>query len=221
MNKTININLSGYPFTIDEDAFACLDDYLQKIRRHFRNSEGYEEITQDIENRIAELLEERLKTKAIIGLDDVKTVIAVMGTPEEFGAEAMQEDTPKGKQREHQYRTGKRLFRDPNDKVIGGVCSGMAAYFGIPDPLWVRIGFAIVGFSGGLGVLIYLLLWALVPVAKSPTDYLAMKGEPINVQNIAKIVEQQVEMISDQISEIGQDWKNRRRNKKWRKKHRQ
>jgi phage shock protein PspC (stress-responsive transcriptional regulator) len=218
MNKTININLGGYPFTIDEDAYAFLNDYLQKIKHHFHHSEGYEDIIQDIENRIAELLEERLKTKAILGLEDVKTVIAIMGTPEEFGAEAMEEDGPGSSQRE--YRTGKRLFRDPNDKIIGGVCSGVAAYFGITDPLWVRIGFAIVGFSAGIGVPIYLLLWALVPEAKSPADYLAMKGEPVNVQNIAKMVEEQVEMLSDQISELGEDWKKRRRKKKWKKRDR-
>ena len=205
MNKTINSKLGGYPFTIDDDAFDHLNDYLLKIKKHFKTSEGYNEILEDIENRIAELLDERNKTKTIVNLEDVKTVVAIMGTPEDFGAEA---SDSKVTSRSFAYRTGKKLFRDPDNKIIGGVCSGIADYFGIPDPIWVRIGFAIAGFSAGLGVPVYLLLWAIVPEAKSPADFLAMKGEPVNVQNIARIVEEQGEQSADQRAEMGQDWKD-------------
>lgn len=212
MNKTHNINIGGFPFTIDDDAYATLESYLSKIEGHFRRSEGYEEIVDDIERRIAELLNDRLKNKKIVSSDDVRQAIAILGTPEDFGTASDYDDyqdaTP-----DREYKTGRKLYRDPDDKVIGGVCSGLAAYFGIQEPIWVRVGFALVFFAGGLSLPIYILLWALVPVAETPGDFLAMRGEKINVKNIAKIVEEQVEQISDQLSEIGQDWKSKRRKK--------
>ncbi|MDH3650577.1 MAG: PspC domain-containing protein [Saprospiraceae bacterium] len=218
MNRTENINLGGYPFTIDVEAFSHLEEYLQKIHDHFSGSEGFEDIIDDIETRMAELLQSRLKSKSIVIQEDVDYAISVMGMPEDFGAEDV---IGKAFHRKHSstYKTGKRLFRDPEDKVIGGVCSGLAAYFGVAEPLWIRIGFGLIGFFGGIGVPLYLLMWALVSEAKTPKDFLAMRGEPINVNNIAKIVNEQVDQISDHLSEIGQDWKERRRKKKsWRKK---
>ncbi|MCB0689901.1 MAG: PspC domain-containing protein [Saprospiraceae bacterium] len=220
MNKTYNINIGGYPFTIDDDAYAILHSYLNKIEGHFRRSEGCDEILEDIERRIAELLEQRLKSKKIVAKDDINQVISILGTPEDFGAAsedgAIYDEPVSGRE----YKTGKKLYRDPDDKVIGGVCSGLAAYFGIQEPVWVRVAFALIFFAGGLSVPIYILLWALVPVAQTPGDFLAMRGEKINVRNIAKIVEEQVEQISDQLSEIGQDWKSKRRKKKSERKER-
>ena len=212
MNKTHNVNIGGFPFTIDDDAYAHLQDYLGKIEVHFRNSEGYEEIIDDIENRMAELLNERMRSKRIVSYEDVEHVIGILGTTADFGADDLEEDSAgfgSGS-----YKTGKKLFRDPDDKIIGGVCSGLAAYFGIQDPIWVRIGFAILALGAGIGIPLYLLMWALVPEAITPKDFLSMRGEPINVNNIAKIVEEQVENISDQLSELGSDWKSKRRKKK-------
>lgn len=215
MNKTHNINVGGYPFTIDDDAFATLENYLAKIESHFRRSEGYEEIIDDIERRIAELLESRTKTKKIVSIEDINQVIGILGTPEDFGATSeFEEDMDQHSGSEREYKTGKKLYRDPDDKMIGGVCGGLAAYFGIQDPIWVRVAFALAVLGGGLGIPIYLLLWALVPLAETPRDFLAMRGEKINVKNIAKIVEEQVGHISDQLSELGQDWNSKRRKKK-------
>jgi phage shock protein PspC (stress-responsive transcriptional regulator) len=213
MNKTHNINVGGYPFTIDDDAYASLEGYLGKIETHFKRSEGAEEILDDIERRMAELLQERTKNKKIVSKDDIKQVIVIMGTPEDFD-NTSEYGEPDENTSGREYKTGKKLYRDPDDKLIGGVCSGLAAYFGIQDPIWVRIAFALVALGGGLGIPIYLLLWALVPVAETPGDFLAMRGEKINVKNIAKIVEEQVENISEQLSETGQDWKSKRRKKK-------
>jgi phage shock protein PspC (stress-responsive transcriptional regulator) len=162
---------------------------------------------------MAELLQERTKNKKIVSKDDIKQVIVIMGTPEDFDSTS-EYGEPDENTSGREYKTGKKLYRDPDDKLIGGVCSGLAAYFGIQDPIWVRIAFALVALGGGLGIPIYLLLWALVPVAETPGDFLAMRGEKINVKNIAKIVEEQVENISEQLSEIGQDWKSKRRKKK-------
>lgn len=212
MNKISNINLGGSPFVIDEDAYQALDSYLKTIHRHFRSSEGYEEITTDIEARMAELFQERLGTRPIITSKDVEAVIAIMGTPEDFGAEPLEGQPAAGgsdpkSDRKWKLKTGKRLFRNPDEEVIGGVCSGVAAYFGIQDPLWVRIAFILLVFSGGFSVAVYLILWAILPKAESASDRLAMRGEPINVSNIGKIIEEEFEHVSQKVSEIGDELK--------------
>ncbi len=208
MNKVFNINLGGYPFTIDEDAYSHLSSYLKTIHKHFRDSEGYEEITSDIEARMAELFQEGLGNHPIVTLKTVEEAIAIMGTPEDFGAEPLGEETPRqsGGGYKKNYKTGRRLFRDPDDEVIAGVCSGIAAYFGIADPLWVRIFFVLFTISGGFGIPAYIILWAAVPQAKNSGDRLAMRGDDINVSNIAKIVEEEVEHLTDKISEMTDSW---------------
>ncbi|MEM6966050.1 MAG: PspC domain-containing protein [Bacteroidota bacterium] len=212
MNKVLNINLGGYPFTIDDDAFEHLESYLDTIHHHFKKSEGYEEITSDIEARMAELFQEQLNGRAIVTVRDVKACVAIMGTPEEFGAEPMEETNEfrerKSTHTQHQqtnYKTGKRLFRDPDDMTVGGVCAGIAAYFGIEDPLWVRLIFVLGFFTGTIGLWVYIILWAIIPEAKSAGDRLAMRGEPINVSNIGKIIEDEIDIFADKLDEIGND----------------
>ena len=221
MNKVFNINLGGYPFTIDDIAYEHLSSYLKTIHKHFKNSEGYEEITADIESRIAELFQENLGNHSIVTHKMVKETIAIMGTPEEFGADPIDETEytrqSSRQKRTHNYKTGKRLFRDSDDVVIGGVCSGIAAYFGIADPLWVRIFFVLFTISGGIGVPAYLILWAILPEAKNSSDRLAMRGDNINVSNIAKIVEEEVEHFTDKISEMAENWDVSGKKKKIRK----
>lgn len=222
MNKVFNINLGGYPFTIDEDAFEQLSNYLQTIHRHFRDSEGYEEITGDIESRMAELFQEGMQGRQIVTIKDVQSGISIMGTPEDFGAEPIEETysstnatstttTKKGRKRKTKYKTGKRLFRNPEDEVVGGVASGVAAYFGVEDPLWVRLGFVVLTISGGFSIPIYLLLWAIVPKAETAGDRLAMRGEPVNASNIGKIVEEEIEYFSDKVSEWGEDFGSKKK----------
>ena len=213
MNKTHTINVGGMPFTIDTDAFEYLRDYLDKIGLHFRHVEGSEEIIDDIEQRMAELLQEQIKDKKIVSHDDVSQAIAILGTPADFDDEDYVVDAERHRT-SSDYSTGRKLFRDPNDKMVGGVCSGLAAYFGIQDPIWIRIGFALAALGGGMGAAIYVLMWALVPDAKTPKDFLMMRGEPINVTNIARIVQEQVGHITDQLSELGNEWKEKKRKKK-------
>jgi len=201
MNKVSSINLGGYPFTIDEDAFEYLRQYLDAIHRHFRGVEGNEEITSDIETRLAELFQASLGNRPIVTMKDVKDAVAVMGAPEDFGAEPLSEN-PKEK---FNIKTGKRLFRNPEEEVIGGVCSGIAAYFGIQDPLWVRLFFVVVALSGGFGVPLYIILWAIMPKPKTASDWLAMRGEPINFSNIGRIIQEGVERLSGKISEFGEE----------------
>jgi len=218
MNKVFNINLGGYPFTIDEDAYEHLNQYLDTIHAHFNSSEGYEDITSDIEARMAELFQEHASGRPIVTLKVVKNAIGIMGTPEDFGAEPLEErayaagathsdSSSKSKTR---FKTGKRLFRNPDDEVVGGVSSGMAAYFGIADPLWVRIAFIVATISGGFGIPVYLVLWAILPKAESSSDRLSMKGEPINIENIAKTVEEEIEGLSNTLSDIGSEFSKKK-----------
>jgi phage shock protein PspC (stress-responsive transcriptional regulator) len=209
MNKISNINLGGFPFTIDEAAYQHLDKYLKTIHKHFRKSEGYEEITTDIETRMAELFQEKLEGRPIVTLTDVKNVIAVMGTPEDFGAaDPFVDEAPKSSSGKFKFKTGKRLFRDPEREAIAGVCSGVAAYFGIQDPLWLRLAFILFAFTGGFAVVVYLILWAVVPKAATSSERLAMRGEPANVENISKIIEEELEHVSKRVSELGEELKS-------------
>ena len=214
MNKILNINLGGYPFTIDDDAYEHLSDYLNTIHHHFEQSEGYEEITADIESRMAELFQETTANRPIVTLQVVKDAIAIMGTPEDFGAEAIEEEPfatqkkTKTTQSGNRIKTGKRLFRNPDDEVIGGVASGVAAYLGIQDPLWVRLAFLAIAFGMGFGILFYIVLWAILPKAETASDRLAMRGEPINVDNIGKIVEEEINHFANKMTGIGEDLKD-------------
>lgn len=212
MNKVVNINLGGYPFTIDEDAYEHLRTYLDTIHRHFRQTEGYEEITHDIEARIAELFREQLGNRPIVTVQDVDDAIAVMGRPEDFGADPTDEaetasDNSNNQERTRGFgiKTGKRLFRNTEEEVIGGVCAGIAAYFGIQDPIWVRLLFVLIALSGGFGIPLYLILWAVMPEAKTAGDRLAMRGEPINVSNIGRIIEEEIEHFSNKMTEFGEE----------------
>lgn len=215
MNKIFNINLGGYPFTMDDNAFYALDKYLNTIKNHFSQSEGCEDIIADIEARIAELFNQELKGQPIVGMREVDRVIAIMGTPQEFGAaEDIEEPVKANKKKKSQksdYRTGKRLFRNPDEKIVAGVSSGLAAYFGLNEPLWVRIAFVIGLFGGGVAVPLYLILWAVLPEAKTAGDKLAMKGENINVSNIAKKVEEELNNLSETINEFTREFKAKKK----------
>lgn len=212
MNKTININLGGLPFTMDDTAFNLLEQYISSIKKHFSTSVSYEEIISDIEIRLGELMHEKLAERAIVTLVDVEYAIKTMGRPEEFGAESIdmpfESDEPIVESTENdstQYRTGKKLFRNMQQKKIGGVCAGLAAYFGIQNANWVRLAFILFTISGGFGIALYLIMWIFIPQAKTAADYLAMKGEKITVTNIAEFLEKEINNISTQINDFTGD----------------
>ncbi len=170
MKKIININLSGRVIPIEDTAYEKLQSYIESLRRYFVNEEGRDEIINDIESRIAELMSEKVRKGATCVTDaDVDEIIASMGTPEDFEAEAAEataDTSSQNARQEYSYyekRTRGRLYRDSSDKFIGGVCSGLANYLNT-DPAIVRILFAIITFGGfGLGFLIYILLWMILP----------------------------------------------------------
>ncbi|MBK9107061.1 MAG: PspC domain-containing protein [Saprospiraceae bacterium] len=215
MNKIQYINVGGYPFSINEDAFHKLDTYLSKLDRHFVASEGHKEIMQDIESRIAELLLEDLGSQKILSLEHVEKMIGIMGTVENLvDSTASNEEIPGDS---WNYYTGKRLFKDPYDKKIAGVCSGIAHYFGIEDPTWVRVAFVFFGFWG-FGIILYLIMMFVLPSAISPSDRLSMKGKPINIQNIADKVEEEFDDITNRFDDWREKWRNKK-NKKWHKRY--
>lgn len=215
MKKVVHINLGGQPIIIDEDAYTHLERYLSAVDRSFSHLEGHDEIIQDIEVRIVELLQEQLKGRQIISTGDVDAIITIMGKPEDFQADSQgrAEGAKEGPATSEKFtfRPGKKLFRDPDNKMIGGVCSGLAAYFGIPDPVWVRLLFVIMFFTVGFGGIGYIILLIVVPKAVTAADRLAMRGEPVNISTIADAVEKQFEEISEKLSEIGDDLRRKKK----------
>jgi phage shock protein PspC (stress-responsive transcriptional regulator) len=210
MNRVININLGGMPFVIDDDAYEYMSNYLASIRNHFAFSASKDEIMYDIEVRMAELFQEKLRSRQIITQSELDAVIRIMGKPEDFGGEPLEDNVASDfKERrtsgEYQYiKPGKRLFRDKENKVVSGVCSGISAYLGIQDPIWVRLVFGGMMFLG-FGFLLYFFLMIAVPYAKTSSDKLAMTGEPINIDNIARKVEEEIEEIGRKINNWGED----------------
>ncbi|MFL5763309.1 MAG: PspC domain-containing protein [Bacteroidia bacterium] len=200
MNKTITMNLSGIIFHIEEDAYEKLNKYLGTIRGYFKDSEGRDEIMSDIEARIAEMLQEKVSnTKQAVLMNDVESVIAVMGKPEDFAGSSENAEEPKKETEEKQhsnYSSGtnrrKRVFRDPDDKIFGGVCSGISSYFDL-DPLWLRAAFAISFFVFGSGLLLYIILMIIIPKAKTTAEKLEMRGEKVDINNIGKVVNEEFE----------------------------
>lgn len=202
MKKTLTINISGIIFHIDEDAYDKLNAYLDTLRKHFNKTQGKDEIITDIEGRIAELLQERITdAKQVISIDDISEVIALMGEPGEFEPdeqEVGEESEPMGAE---SIRGPKRLYRDPDNKVIGGVASGLAAYLNI-DVLWVRLAFALFTIVWLSGALVYIVLWIAMPEARSTAEKLQMKGEKVNISNIEKSIKEEVTHLKDKINDL-------------------
>ena len=208
MNKILNINLGGYALTMDDDAYEFLAAYLDSLKRRFAESDDCDEILRDIESRMGELISAGLGARSIVTVGDIEDAISIMGRPEDFGAEPIEISKSKGRGSERANSRAdarRRLFRDPDEKVAGGVCAGLAAYFGMEDPVWIRLGFVLLSIvSGGFWVTAYVVMWMIIPEAKTASDRLAMRGKPINVDNIAKEVEEGLKSLSDRADELDQ-----------------
>jgi len=189
MKITVSINLGGYSFSIDEDAYAELKRYLKNLEFHFAGEESASEILSDIEARMAELFRTKLTSyKQVINIQDVQQVVAVLGTPEDIS------DTEGRTTREKFSSPGyHRMYRDPDHRVIGGVCSGVAAYWKLE--LWlVRLIFLILAFMG-VGILIYLILYIVLPEAKTTTEKIEMQGNQVNIHNITESVKKEFNTV--------------------------
>ena len=210
MNKVFNVNIGGLVFSVDDLAFDKLNAYIESIKAHFAKTDGKEEIIADIEARIGEMLKERLRSgKEVITMDDVDAIVLNMGKPEDFGdGETSENQGQQEKAQSNEYTnpygaasSRKRLFRDPDNKVIGGVCSGIAHYFGMEDPIWIRLAFVLVFFTFGSGFFLYIILMIIIPKAKTVTDKLEMRGEDVTINNIKK-------NFSDEFEDLKKNFEN-------------
>lgn len=214
MNKTVSINLGGFYFHIDEDAFQKLNRYFDAIKRSL-SADTRDEIMSDIEGRIAELLSEKLKSdKQVVGSREIEEIIAVMGQPEDYridedvtGEKKSGEKTstdPFGGAADYRFLNKKKFYRDTDRGMLGGVCAGLSHYLRI-DPLWLRIAFVLALTGFGTGIFIYLLLWILIPRAVTTTEKLEMTGEPINISNIERKVKEEVDILTAKLNKVDYD----------------
>ena len=179
MKKNFSVNIGGRIFNIDDDAYECLNNYLNRLRHFFASDQGQQEIIADIEMRIAELLEQQKETaQPLITLKHIESVIASMGEPDQFS----NSETEKPKESQKTKTRGK-LFRDPDNRQIGGVAAGIAAWFGI-DPVWVRLIFAGLTLFYVVGIIVYAVLWLILPVAQTTSEKLEMQRQTINVNTL-------------------------------------
>ena len=193
MKKTFTINISGSVFHIEEDAYEVLQKYMSNLKQHFGNSEEGKEITTDIEARIAEIfLEKSTDEKNVVTLSWVNQVIETMGTSEDFSQEEADEEPLRGQQKRK-----RRLYRDPEQSILGGVCSGLAVYFNM-DLAILRILVVLAFFltSGGV-LLVYLILWIAVPKAVNTSQRLEMRGQEVTVKNIEKFIKDEVNSVKE------------------------
>ena len=202
MNKTININLGGFFFHIDEVAYQKLKRYLESISRSLSDDpQGKNEIIADIEARISELLSEKITdARQVINEGDIEDIIKIMGQPEDY-ASAEEEYSDANYSYTRNNTTGKKLFRDGDDKFLGGVASGIAHYFNV-DTIWIRLGLLALFFGAGFGVILYIILWILLPEAKTTAEKLQMEGEPVNIDNIEKKIREEFNNVSENVTEF-------------------
>jgi phage shock protein PspC (stress-responsive transcriptional regulator) len=204
MNKTVSINLGGQVFQIDELAYERLWKYLESIKAKYANTKGGSDIISDIESRLAEMFYEFLGEKRnVVTMADVELTISTMGQPDDFEIhlEDDEEAQSNSKRTAQDDKKQRRLFRNPDDKVIGGVASGLSEYFGIADPIWIRLVFLITFFLGvGSSFLVYLVLLVLVPKAQTASEKLQMRGEPINIDNIEKTIREELSDLENRIN---------------------
>ncbi|MEA3444637.1 MAG: PspC domain-containing protein, partial [Bacteroidota bacterium] len=199
MKKTFTINISGTIFHIDEDAYEKLRNYLGLIHKRFSKNEEGKEIILDIESRIAELFTDCLQeSKEVVSLGDVEEVIEIMGDPNEFD-EAEESSSETEYKPGSKFKTGKRLYRDSDTRIFGGVAAGIGAYFGI-DPVIIRILFIITAFFQ-IGIVAYVILWIAVPLARTTAQKLEMRGERVTVSNIEK-------SITEEFDEVKSNFRN-------------
>ena len=203
MKKTLTVNLEGTVFHIDEDAYQLLDKYLTNLRLHFSKEEGSDEIMNDFELRISELFNERIRLGyEVITIEHVEEVIKRMGKPEElFENDDFQDENQTSDTSNKEKEDKKRLMRDPDNKLLGGVAGGIAAYMGW-DTTAVRLAMILLLFIPYAPIIIiYIILWLIMPMAQTAADKLIMRGESVTLENIGKTVTDGFEKVSNNVND--------------------
>jgi len=201
MNKTFSVNISGLIFNIEEEAYQALSQYLETLKSYLKNSHSREEILADIESRIAELFTLKISDrKQAIVKSEVEEIIAILGQPEDFMLDDEDLNTnpttePLTEEDLNREKLKKRVYRNGDDKIAGGVLSGLAAYFN-HDPILWRLIFAVIVFLGwGSPIFFYLILWIIIPEAKTRAEKLQMRGEAVTVESLKRSVEEETEHL--------------------------
>ncbi|MDD2594221.1 MAG: PspC domain-containing protein [Bacteroidales bacterium] len=210
MKKVEKVSIGRYAFVLEEDAFKMTQNYIDELERYYSDKEGGSEIMEGIEERMAELFLEKCGAEGVVSISVVEHVISILGKPETIEGETAQDGSGK-----FQYDTKRKLYRDGSHKVLGGVCSGMAAYFNMDLSLmrilWVilffccsTIGFISVPWFGAWFVpVVYIILWIVLPQAKTIQQRCEMRGEKGNLDDIEKTIERGARVVEDRAKEIG------------------
>lgn len=201
MVETRNISLGGCLFHVELPAFEKLNRYLEELKQVLRGAEGEGEILEEVENRLAELFQRALgDARRAVDLLDVERACAQLGAPADFSPEDADGEASQGPHHrtEAPGSPHRRLFRDPDDSVFGGVCAGLAHRLGV-DPVILRAVMLVLWLFSGVGILLYLILWVIVPKARTAADRLAMKGDPVTVESIRSTVEEQMRQAREQV----------------------
>jgi phage shock protein C len=222
MQRIIQINIAGRLIPIEEDAYQMLKDYITALERQFAGEEGNDEIIGDIESRIAELFNIRLEAGAhSIVRSDVQIVIDTLGPAHEltdggtnFSGKSMVPYVPAQKQKtdnqNYSNRRGysrDRIYRNPNDKILGGVCSGLSAYFDV-DPVIIRLIFVVLFLTLGMGLVAYIIAWAVIPLARTPEELSYMtNGEPMTFHDITHNVQTELKDLKKRGEEMSRELK--------------
>ena len=186
MKKVLNAGIGNVPFVIEEDAYQRLSSYLAHFRSKLKAEPGQlrpDEVMEDLEERIAELFSAGISSGQVVTLEMVEKVIEQLGMPD--GSSDSDAKTSSSNSGAAGESAPHKLYRDPLNKAIGGVCSGLAAYFDI-DVVLVRIIFAVVTLAYGSGALVYLIFWIICPTATTPVQQCELRGIVPSAENMAK-----------------------------------
>ena len=197
MNTTVNINLGGSPFCIDQTAYEILQSYLQSVERNLSSDTDKKDVMDDIEHRIAELFAELQKKQhqSVITAEMVQIVINQMGKPDDFKDDEQNESFGTKSVNYAKNLFSKHLYRDTDNQVIAGVCSGLAAWLGI-SAVWVRLAFVLCLIFWGITAVVYIILWLIIPEARTAAQRLELQGKEVTVEKIEEEVRNQKDKTS-------------------------
>ena len=209
MKKTTSIHIKGMNFLFEEDAYELLQDYMDRLNHGLRNEKGNKEIIEDIELRIAELCSSMLNDKKqVIEIEDIQSILETLGDPSQYIDEAEEAKSTYSKETfEASKNKDRHLFRDLDNATIAGVCAGIANYFKI-DVVIIRAIFVVVFLFGGFGLPLYIILWIIVPKAKSTIDKLRMRGKAITVDSVREEVENAGNRLTKETNKISNRLRN-------------
>ncbi len=216
MQRIIQINIAGRIIPIEEDAYLLLKSYISSLEYQFAQEDGKDEIIQDIENRIAELFSLRLQSgTAAIDISDVKKVEETLGPAHDLGDRNnyINPNVPttyhdEDKQKSRKKGGHRRLYRDPENRMIGGVCGGLGSYFGI-DPVIIRLLMALFAIFGGAGVLVYIVAWMIIPIPKTPAQFEEMnRGTAPGIHEMAENMTEELMALKKRAEKMSRELKD-------------